>query len=59
MRIEEHVRARDFDPARYSGVFFDNDSMTVLCWNLSGQCVGYQTYCPDGYPLHIFYRYFA
>jgi hypothetical protein len=46
----EHLRQRRLDPSRYSGVLIDpaDDAVTFLLWNLSGQCVGYQTYRPAG-----------
>jgi hypothetical protein len=45
-----HLAERNLDPSRYSGVMLDSsgEAVTFLLWNLSGQCVGYQTYRPDG-----------
>jgi hypothetical protein len=48
--IITHLATRNFYPERYSGVMISSmdNAVTFLLWNLSGQCVGYQTYRPDG-----------
>lgn len=48
--VEQNLLERGMDTSRYSGVLLDpaGDAVTFLLWNLSGQCVGYQTYRPDG-----------
>lgn len=48
--VEQNLRDRGADINRYSGVLVDprGDAVTFLLWNLSGQCVGYQTYRPTG-----------
>ena len=46
MNLEAHLIERFFHTARYSGCTVTDDSMTVMLWNLSGQCVGYQVYSP-------------
>ena len=50
MNMKAHLAERHFDPSRYSGVLIDpsEEAVTFLLWNLSGQCVGYQTYRPAG-----------
>lgn len=50
--MRTHLAARGLDPARYSGVFVADDSVTFALWNLSGQMVGYQTYRPDRPKAH-------
>lgn len=50
MKMKQHLAERHLDLSRYSGVLVDprDDAVTFLLWNLSGQCVGYQTYRPAG-----------
>lgn len=44
----DHLLSRDCDPSRYVSVTYDDQAATFLLWNLSGQCVGYLIYRPDG-----------
>lgn len=45
-KMLQHLSDRYFNPALYDGVTVADDSLTVMLWNLSGQCVGYQRYNP-------------
>lgn len=47
MNMLDHLAERNLQPSKYNGVFLDECSATFLLWNLSGELVGYQTYCPS------------
>jgi len=43
----DHLRSRHVEFARYRTISYDQSVVTFICYNFSGQCVGYQQYRPD------------
>lgn len=44
----KHLMSRHLKPNLYPGITIEQDTVTFLLWNLSGQLVGYQQYRPRG-----------
>ena len=44
--LTDHLETRYFRISLYSGASINDDTLTVILWNLSGSPVGYQSYSP-------------
>jgi hypothetical protein len=46
MNMQDHLRSRWFNTAKYPHVAVTETTVTMPLWNMSGQMVGFQTYSP-------------
>lgn len=44
--LRDHLKERQLDISRYSGIHVADDVVTFTLWNLSGMFIGYQQYRP-------------